>query len=299
MDEQLAIVVESLIGHPSINALDLSGNHCRRLGLKSLSDYLARSDCSLVTLKLGDQFYKRLPVTSSTSTKSSERTQRFPMEELLPGLQANHSLTHLDLSRNQLTDVTPILTILWHCPHIQTLDLLGNRLTNFQALAGRRFVHQTRPSRLRRLELGYNYLWNNQQRHEGGKEEAAQWLVRLLEDHPELECFARTVSQSLWARPKASGDPCLSTKLMGPLTRQGLPILSSPLLFWKETSQSPKIQHLLDLNKTGRVLVANNRVPLAVWPRVLDRANRLLADDKARQATAVFHLLRGPMTLER
>ena len=298
-DEQLALLIDSMIGHPSVNVLDLSGNQCRKLGLKSLSNFLGMSDCSLVTLKLGDQFYKTLSTSSKRLTMATALAsdERFPVEELLPGLQANHSVRHLDLSRNQLSDVTAVLTILRYCPHIQTLDLLGNRLANLQALAGRPFIHQTRPSRLRRLELGYNSLWKHQHQ-KAEKEETAEWLVRLLEDHPELECFAHAVSHSLWTRPRAfktSSHGCWVGKKIGPVTQA----LSSPVLLWKETSQSQRIQHLLDLNKTGRVLVANNGVPVAIWPMVLDRANVLLSDDKARQANAIFHLLRGPLTMER
>ena len=299
LDEQLVLVIDSMIGHPSVNALDLSGNQCRKLSLRSLSNYLSMPDCSLVTLKLGDQFYKTLPTSSKRTRVATDAAsdERFPIEELLPGLQANDSIRHLDLSRNQLSDVTAFQVILWCCPHIQTLDLLGNRLASLQALAGRRFMHQTRPSRLRRLELGFNSLWTSQHR-KAQKEETAQWLLRLLEDHPELECFSHPVSQSLWKRPRAfetSGEGGWGGKKNG----QATPVLPSPVFLWKETSQRRRIQHLLDLNKTGRVLVANNGVPVAIWPMVLERANFLLSDDKVRQANAIFHLLRGPLTMER
>jgi hypothetical protein len=69
---------------------------------------------------------------------------------------------------------------------------------------------------------------------------------------------------------------------------------------WKasESELRPQIQHLLDFNKSGRVLVAvegTPPVPLSIWPLVLARANQLFASpSKApRQANAIFHLLQG------
>jgi len=292
LDDQLALLVDSIIGHPALKSLDFCGNYTRERTLRSLSNYLSFPSCGLVALKIGDQFYKK-----STVTSAGDASQGFPIEELLPGLQANDSLAYLDLSRNKLSDISAILSILWYCPHIQSLDLLGNRIANLQALAGRRLIQQKRPSRLRRLELGHNCLWE-QRHHQAGKEEIARWLVQLLEGHPELECFARVASQSLWAIPPTiSGGRC-SYRTMKPQNLHNKPILNSPLLFWKDTSYSRRIQHYLDLNKTGRILVANNEVPIGLWPLILHRANRLLTGDKTRQANTIFHLLRGPLNMK-
>jgi hypothetical protein len=51
---------------------------------------------------------------------------------------------------------------------------------------------------------------------------------------------------------------------------------------WKafESEMRPQIQHLLDFNKSGRVLVAGQLTPpvhLSIWPLVLARANQLFA----------------------
>jgi hypothetical protein len=65
-----------------------------------------------------------------------------------------------------------------------------------------------------------------------------------------------------------------------------------------------KIQHFKDLNRCGRVLlVLGGAIPLAVWPIVLARANKVLVSYRYRSAertaNAIFHLLQGPALMQR
>jgi hypothetical protein len=70
---------------------------------------------------------------------------------------------------------------------------------------------------------------------------------------------------------------------------------------WKASELRPQIQHLLDYNKSGRVLAVAGQgttpppVPLSILPIVLARANQIFASPgKApRQANVIFHLLQG------
>jgi hypothetical protein len=69
-------------------------------------------------------------------------------------------------------------------------------------------------------------------------------------------------------------------------------------------SKSPihkKIQHIKDLNRCGRILLAHagGTIPLSVWPIVLARANTLLSFSKERTPNAIFHLLQGPALMQR
>jgi hypothetical protein len=234
----MAVLVDALHQHSTLEELDLCGNHCRAGALQSLSKYVSRDDCRLHTLKVGDQFYKQWHVTpgndgtsSSTSTSigtlaTKEHLHRFPIEELLPGLGNNHSLRHLDLARNQLDNIDAILFILRNCPQIRVLDLLGNRISAFRAYASssgsRRFLSRhtgsgtdtdtgsgsgsgsgsgtgSRPtsSRLRHLELSYNqHLSPSSPLAE--REETAKWFCHLLESHPELESFAKSMPPCIW-----------------------------------------------------------------------------------------------------
>jgi Ran GTPase-activating protein (RanGAP) involved in mRNA processing and transport len=244
-DEEVALVAEALMHHPCIEKLDLSGNHCRQVGLRSLSELLSQDDCTLRVLKLNDQFFKMVYDESSL----------LHVDELVDGLQQNESLRQLELSRNELCDVDSLLAILWKCPNLKVLDLMGNRITRLKSW--RRFWLQTRPSRLQKLDLSFNPF------HYGraSREENAELLCLLLESHPELEYVGNMYN-----------------------------------VFWKNTCHQVKIQHYLDLNK-GRTLIANNNMPLSVWPYVFERANRLFHD--SRQANVIFHLLHGPVTVPR
>ena len=207
-------------------------------------------NCELRVLKSNDQYYNMI-----TTSEVDQSTLR--VEYLLEGLQQNTSLQELQLSRNELTDVDALLSILWKCPTLKTLDLLGNNITQLASL--RRFWSQCRPSRLQKLELSYNpFHYNHAKRV---RDENAMWLCRILESHPELRY--------------AGKKSYLET-------------------FWKKTCHHAQIQHFLDLNETGRVLVANNTVPLAFWPFVFERANKQF--EGSRRANVLFHLLHGPVT---
>lgn len=310
-DEQVSLLVEKLYAsrNNTLESLDLIGNHCRRGGLEALSRYLSQDHCSLRTLKLGDQFYKKVcfdddfdenenvdpasvifddeVATMKHLPKTNKLSSSFPIEALLPGLQVNTSLRHLGLSRNQLQDARPIFQILQVCPHLVSLDLLGNRVQHLHTDAtfhGRRTIS----SRLQRLELGYNSLsWTNNA--------TVQSLVRLLQDHPQLECLTRSMSQGLWSstpnEEKNDDNTDSTAELRISIHRHA----SSSCNEWSSgiVSSRHMIQHFLDWNKTGRTLVANNKMKQATWPLVLDRANRILRHDKARQANALFHLIQG------
>jgi len=249
-DRQVSMLAEALSNHDRLNELDLTGNYCRDFGLKSLSRLLSMKNCELRVLKLNDQYYNMI-----TTSEVDQSTLR--VEYLLEGLQQNTSLQELQLSRNELTDVDALLSILWKCPTLKTLDLLGNNITQLASL--RRFWSQCRPSRLQKLELSYNpFHYNHAKRV---RDENAMWLCRILESHPELRY--------------AGKKSYLET-------------------FWKKTCHHAQIQHFLDLNETGRVLVANNTVPLAFWPFVFERANKQF--EGSRRANVLFHLLHGPVT---
>ena len=249
-DGKVAMLAEALTKHSRLSELDLTGNYCRRFGLKSLSRLLSMEKCRLRVLKLNDQYYN-MPTTSNMNQSTLH------VEDLFDGLERNTSLQELQLSRNELADVDALLSILWKCPNLKTLDLLGNNITQLASL--RRFWSQSRPSRLQKLELSYNPFHYN--RAKNSREENAMWLCRILESHPELRYAGK---QSY---------------------------LES---FWKKTCHRAKIQHFLDLNDTGRVLVANNTMPLAFWPYVLERANKQF--EGSRRANVLFHLLHGPVT---
>jgi hypothetical protein len=69
---------------------------------------------------------------------------------------------------------------------------------------------------------------------------------------------------------------------------------------------TPDLQYLLDLNRSGRVLLTKPSTPLSVWAQVLERANSLFENDSMfatdedrnsrpeRRASVIYSLLQGP-----
>lgn len=290
-DQHVALVAKALSGHPKLYELDLTGNNCRKEGLAALSTLLSRSECKIGTLKLNDQFYTyTLPSSSSSSSSSfsSTPTALPPFEPneavFLESLRRNKSLRHLELSRNQLDDVDPLLSILWDCPNLKVLSLLGNRITRLSSW--RRFWLQTRPSRLRRLDLSYNpFQYGSAESSDAVSEErTTEWLCRLVKAHPELHDVSGKQSHRLLFNSARRGevDGGGSCK-----------------------KESQVFQHYLDLNKAGRTLIANNSIPLSLWPHVLERTRRMFDPNgdidltKQRQANVIFHLLNGPVTVSK
>lgn len=70
----------------------------------------------------------------------------------------------------------------------------------------------------------------------------------------------------------------------------------NPHLGYLVNSSDPDIQHLQDLNLSGRVIlsqVGSNSVAPSLWPLVLERANSLFQDDEGRRANVLFHLVKA------
>ena len=68
---------------------------------------------------------------------------------------------------------------------------------------------------------------------------------------------------------------------------------------WNSESSlyTPEIGHLLDLNRSGRVLLTNTNIPLSVWARVFERTNILFKDDPSRQASVIYRFLKEGRSL--
>jgi hypothetical protein len=63
----------------------------------------------------------------------------------------------------------------------------------------------------------------------------------------------------------------------------------------------PQVQHLMDMNGCGRVLLRDGSPPLSVWPLVLVKAidDTYLEDNPSRMANVIYHLLQGPAFVSR
>jgi len=93
-------------------------------------------------------------------------------------------------------------------------------------------------------------------RLEASEAEATSGLFELLQSHPELQCLGQRFSKS----------KCYSLKL----------------------------QHLLDINGSGRVLLCDGVwSEHSLWPRVLERANEKFKENPNRQANVMYYLVHG------
>jgi hypothetical protein len=74
-----------------------------------------------------------------------------------------------------------------------------------------------------------------------------------------------------------------------------------------EESSRQQIEHLMDLNESGNILLLDNCdiIPLSLWSLVLGRANILFHEFQpseriqAKRANVIFHLLQGPALMQR
>jgi hypothetical protein len=181
-------------------------------------------------------------------------------------LKGHPFLKYLNLSQTGLSDADlgNLVEGLSTCPRLKTFHLSSNTLTHngLELLAS-----QPLPSALRRLSLDCTDF---------DKEKRPRLMLRLLQDNPQLW------SISGW--DDGAGD-----------------VLGGEIL------------HFMDLNQSGRILLGKDHqgsVPLSLWPLVLERVNGLFVgpryarlskppDKPARKANAIFHLLQGPVLMQR
>lgn len=70
--------------------------------------------------------------------------------------------------------------------------------------------------------------------------------------------------------------------------------------FWVRSEKRREIQHFMDLNRSGRILLRHSSAtPIALWPVVLAKANTVFRSNEERRADVIFHLLQGPALMER
>jgi hypothetical protein len=200
----------------------------------------------------------------------------------LQGQESFPSLLNLSLRKNRLTGAD--LGRLWcfflsQCPRLVDVDLSDNQISSLRnlaqvAIATHDFattgVDTNVPAfhSLRRLNLAGNPLLEKQDEsrdadHERGRtHENQSHLIRLLHANPQLCSIFRCESDHHSSSPTA---------------RTG----SSGRCFLASSLYSLKTQHALDLNHCSRGQKAlqsdNARLPLAMWPLVLERAHATAA----------------------
>lgn len=114
-DDAIAAMLGALVGHPHLQILDVSRNHCRERSLQMLGEIVRHEQSGLLSLDLREQT-DREPLNLAVFAHS---------------LYNNETLKKLKLSNNQLTDIqiTELVRALQGNATLQELDLQWNRIT--------------------------------------------------------------------------------------------------------------------------------------------------------------------------
>ena len=229
------------------------------------------------------------------NNNNNEIHHRVPIDSMVVGLRGNQYLRRLNLSNNHLVDndLGQLGQIVWTCAQLECLEVENN---DFTVNGLEQFASCTIPSSLKTLRIQGNHrlLLSSSSSAtssggggggSGGGSTGPDVLVKILQIHIRLETIDR--------------DP-----------------------FWTNSTQRQLIQHWMDVNRAGRraLLTANHNddhqhststsssssssssttsIPNSLWPIILERANRIFHRWENRQANVIFHLLQGPVLLER
>jgi hypothetical protein len=284
-DRQIKNIISAITDHPTIASLFIRSTYETYEVLLALAHMISRAGCKTKSLTL-----------------SGFCEYRINIETLLSALIQNVSLTYLQLIECNLSteEADDILSTLWRCPNIQKLKVLGTKNVSFFEFP--QFLSQSKPSRLRHLDFGFQSrrvenrlkLSFSVER----RERLCGWLFRMLETHLELWCFGTYIDGFIYLDDDFEEEDGIDITYSDDeeeYTRRAETEqrFTDEQRFLMKSDQVPKLRHLGDLNRTGRVLIGNEKIPLSVWSRVLERANEALVGQSARQANAIFHLVRG------
>ena len=279
-DSTLKVLFDSVIGHPQLQALQVTFSDFGPETISSVQRMLSSPSCQVQELEL----------SHLVSLSAAIPTRTFNMQAFVLRLPINHSLRSLTLSKQELRDfdVNLLLKNLWKLPKLRTLNLQLNRIQDFVvatqnlldsptaagAAAARTTALST--SRLRTLNLDYNECFANEKNtrtpFENDRTRVA--ILRLLDAFPQLGYLGNDFIQLVEDSSNGCGDG----------VEWPIPV---------------NVQHRMDMNRSGGHLLhdlhSSSSFPLSLWPLVLARANDTWRGRPSRQANICYHFLReGP-----
>lgn len=178
-DETLALLFQSLVGHPSIQTLLITFSDFGPETIQSLQNLLSHPTCQLHHLELSNH------VAISRMSRRS-----FDMFTFILSMPVNNSLKCLCLTKQGLTDkdVNMLLQNLWRFPQLTTLDLQLNQILDLDNVT--RNLCSSSSCQLRALNLDYNDCFVEMnlptQLLTEGYGPTSIALVRLLQLFPQL-----------------------------------------------------------------------------------------------------------------
>jgi Leucine Rich repeat len=303
-DEHVEKIVRSLHHHPSLSSLKLYGNQCQQGGVHAIVSWLSQSDCVLESLQISHQHRRQTARNRSnngTNNHMAEAVVEDPHGRLEQQFSEENGLRIEHLAREW-----PSLFLLTSSqePVVNTslkrLHLNGNNLADTDvAFVG---TLLQRLVALEELDLDSNNITDEGLRLMASSHDGASNLQILRLSGNPLTCAASlSLVTILRKHPR-----------IGSVTSNG---------FWKKHRCAPRIQHFLDINSAGRVLLqltshsppvhgserSTPAIPLSLWPLVFARVNRgtpmshmnFGCTDHQKAANSTYFLLRqGPAVME-
>lgn len=260
-DAQIGLIFDSLANHPTLTSINLSENACRKLGLEALDRML-----------VSPQWMPQAEAAATTSpSKSSDDKHYCKIESLDLGYQFTSEENYgtgehiqLDiLTRNCTTQDADIRIY----PNLRKLVLQGNQIwdSDMKDLA---FLIRHRFHRLEELDLRFNEITtegleifanhsdpNNdcyRSYFDGNNGTNGETNHTYRDQYPPPSSRLRTIR--LTNNPLNMTDETSSVILKLLKIYPELQQIQSNLS-WEETPNAEDIQHLLDINRAGRVLL--------------------------------------------
>ncbi|KAL3934851.1 MAG: hypothetical protein SGBAC_009519 [Bacillariaceae sp.] len=279
--EVLFSLINALIGHSSLEELSLEGSNLARtvrmqqgesISIAPLRKILMDPQCRISRLDLANCGLGQHPCP-----------ERLLLQSLLSALAKNTSVESLDLTENGFDskDMTMVLDGLKGIPRIRQVDLndQGNLLTkgSIEWLARSCLLDPQPTIHVEEIQIddwlpgegAFDYDSESSDEHDEEKTEIESILLKLLRNNPSLSNLGIELAE-------------VKNRL------------------------SPRVAQLLDLNLCGRRGIAPatiqqetcdstsaaypyGHIPLALWPVVLQRANRIMSEFPDRRATVLYH----------
>lgn len=341
-DAQIALIFDSLAHHPTLTSINISENACRKLGLEALDRMLVSphwmSPSEEMSAQSGEEQYGKI--------ESLDLGYQFTSEENYG--TGEHIQLDL-LTRNCTTQDADIRIY----PHLRKLVLKGNQIfdSDMKALA---FLVRHRFPRLEELDLRFNEITteglemfanhsdpNNDDFyrssfHDNGVCNDTDSFKRYNDRLPPPSSRLRTIR--LTNNPLVMNDQTTLIILKLLKIYPELQQIQSNLSWEDGTPVAEYIQHFLDINRAGRVLLlagssgssnGNSQtnlpkvglsidehprrrqlrqqqlapIPMAAWPLVLGRLTRLTRYPhyipKKNCVNSMYYLIRhGPIIME-
>jgi hypothetical protein len=193
---------------------------------------------------------------------------------------------------NPLANSSSLETIYIHCSQLERkdLDVLWRTMQKFRSLT-HVYLGYNRISELHLAELlswesssgGHDIASTTNQQHQHQQLTHSNLL-------PRLRTLELSNNPIMWTVNQEQEQEALARLLN---RHMGLGYVA--YRFEVSTLYSPEIEHLLDVNESGRDLLFRQRqgkeTPLGLWPVVMARVNNLFKETPARNANALYYLL--------